>query len=258
MGFNFFGAFIPYYGLCIVIGLVCAASLGLFLCHKKNLDVNNFIIICSYLIAFGFLGAKILYIIVSIKLINFKEVFSSFKAFNEFISSGFVFYGGLLGGFVALIFVKKVHSIDIKDYLQILAPSVALAHAFGRIGCSLAGCCYGKVTSSCFCYIYKNSIAAPNNVRLVPVQGIESAFLFIFAILFTILNLKKVKINIFILYVFLYSILRFVLEFFRGDIERGIFMSLSTSQIISAFLFICVIVYFIKNLKAKVNISILK
>ena len=102
--------------------------------------------IAAYLVAFGFVGAKILYILVSIKQIDCSQVFKSLESFNSFFSSGFVFYGGLLGGFFALFFVYKIHKIEIDSYLKVLAPCISFAHAFGRIGCSFAGCCYGKIT----------------------------------------------------------------------------------------------------------------
>lgn len=107
MGFKLFGTFIPYYGFFILIGIVCAGLLGYFLCKKLSLNIDDFIIICAYLLAFGFTGAKLLYIAVSYYNIDFYSVFSSLENFNLFFSSGFVFYGGLIGGFLALFFVKK-------------------------------------------------------------------------------------------------------------------------------------------------------
>ena len=94
MGFNLFGTFIPYYGLCIVIGIVCAYILGFLLCKKSNLNTDDFLLIAAYLFAFGFLGAKVLYVLISLRSINFSSLFKSIKSFNLFLNSGFVFYGG--------------------------------------------------------------------------------------------------------------------------------------------------------------------
>lgn len=204
------------------------------LCKKEKQDTDNLIIICAYLIAFGFLGAKILYIFVSFRSIDFRIVFKSMKSFNLFISSGFVFYGGLIGGLFAMFFVKKIHKIEVRDYVQILVPGVCIAHGFGRIGCSLAGCCHGKITNNPhFYFMYKNSIAAPNNVKLFPVQGIEAFCVLLLGMICFYLVLKRKKINVAALYILAYSILRFILEFFRGDTERGFIFFLSTSQVIS-------------------------
>lgn len=230
------GTFIPYYGLCIAIGIVCAFLASYFLCKKNMLDTNDLIIICAYLVAFGFLGAKILYIIVSLDTIDFKTVFQSPKTFSIFINSGFVFYGGVIGGCLALIFIKKVHHIQVTDYIPCIVPGLCIAHSFGRLGCSLAGCCYGKITSGIFYFLYTHSIAAPNNVKLFPVQGIESASVFLLGIICGILVLRKSKIKVEYLYIFVYATLRFILEFFRGDKERGFIFIFSTSQIISLLL----------------------
>ena len=249
LGFSIFGTFIPYYGFFILLGIVCACSLGFFLCKKLNLNTDDFIIIAAYLFAFGFAGAKILYILVSIKYIDFSEVFKSLESFNNFLGSGFVFYGGLLGGLLALLFVQKVHKIKMNSYIRILAPSLSLAHAFGRIGCSFAGCCYGKATNLPLYFEYSESIVAPNGIKLFPVQGIESFCLFILTIILVILILKNHSCSTHLIYILTYSVLRFILEFFRGDAERGKLFFLSTSQIISLILFFGVIFCFFCNHK---------
>ena len=124
MGFFLFGTFIPYYGFFILLGIVCAFSWGYVLCKKFSLNTDDFILIDAYLLLFGFLGAKILYIIVSFKHIDFSAAFQSLKHFNAFVSSGFVFYGGVIGGLGALHFLKKVQNINTNEYLKILAPSI--------------------------------------------------------------------------------------------------------------------------------------
>ncbi len=232
MGFSLFGTFIPYYGFFILLGIVCAYLWGYVLCKRFSLNTDDFILIDAYLLLFGFLGAKALYIIVSFKDIDFSAVFQSLKHFNAFVSSGFVFYGGLLGGLGALLFLQKVHHIKTDDYLNILAPCLCLVHAFGRIGCSLAGCCYGKATTGRLYFLYQQSIAAPNGVRLFPVQGIESAGLFVLFIVLSILALRNHGKRVHVVYFIAYALLRFILEFFRGDTERGMLGFLSTSQII--------------------------
>ena len=247
MGFELFGTFIPYYGFCIAIGIVCASILGYFLCKKTSSNIDDFIIIAAYMGIFGFLGAKILYILVSLKSINIKLAFSSLENFNLLMNSGFVFYGGLLGGLLALPFVKKVHKIDPAPHLKCFAPCLGIAHCCGRIGCSLAGCCYGVQTRLAFHFTYKKSIIAPNGVSLFPVQGIEAALIFVLTVACIILVLKKSKIRVELLYLFTYSIIRFTLEFFRGDAERGKLFFLSTSQIISILILIAVIVIYIKS-----------
>lgn len=251
MGFYFLGTFIPYYGLCIVIGIICAFLLSYFLCKKRKIDTDDLILICTYLLLFGFLGAKILYILVSYKSLDFRRIFSSLKEFNAFLNSGFVFFGGILGGIVGFLFVKKVHHININEYVSCITPGICIAHSFGRIGCSLAGCCYGRVTHGNFYFRYTESIAAPNNVKLFPVQGIEAFFVFIIGIGLFIMVLKKSKLKVEYIYILLYSFLRFFLEFFRGDNERGFLFFLSTSQIISFFAIIIILIFIFCGKKTK-------
>ena len=249
MEFSLFGTFIPYYGLCIATGVVCAFSLGVFLCKKSGLCTDNFLLICAYLYAFGFAGAKLLYIIVSFKDIDFQAVFHDTKSFNNFLGSGFVFYGGIIGGFLAILFVQKFHKIQMDSYIRILAPCTSLGHAFGRIGCSLAGCCYGKETSCRVFYRYTDSIVAPNGVNLFPVQGVESLCLFCLTLILVRLYLKNHACRVHLVYIVTYAVIRFVLEIFRGDAGRGGFLFLSTSQIISIVLLAGLSLFHRKHIK---------
>lgn len=260
MGFYIFSKFIPYYGFFILIGIVFAFILGFTLCKVLKHNTDDFIIVCAYLLTFGIFGAKILFIIVSFKDIDFKWVFANLENFNSFLGSGFIFYGGLIGGLIAFLFIKLIHKIPIYNYIKIITPCLAVAHAFGRIGCSFAGCCYGKKTLSNFYFIYSHSISAPNNVKLLPVQGIESVFLFSMAILFTILVLKKVKLNIPALYIVVYSVFRFIIEFWRGDVARGFLGFFSTSQLISFIFIISIFIDFLikKSIKLSQKKSIQK
>ena len=117
-----------------------------------------------------------------------------------------------------------------------ILPSVALAQGFGRIGCFLAGCCYGKETESVFSVIFQNSEYAPNHVALIPTQLYSGGLDFLhFLLLLLIARNKKEDGQVTACYLIFYSIGRFVIEFFRGDIIRGSVGILSTSQFISIF-----------------------
>lgn len=251
MGFSFFGTFIPYYGTCILIGIVCAYILGYIIVKKLKYDSDDFLIIFAYLISFGFLGAKILFILVSFKSIDFHVVFSSLKNFNLFISSGFVFYGGLIGGVFSLFFIKWFHKIETEKYARILPACLAAAHGFGRIGCSLAGCCYGKQWDGPVYFVYTDSIIAQNGVKLFPVQGIEAGCLFILAFIFTVIEIKYPQRKSYLIYMVCYAVIRFLLEFFRGDVERGLFFGISTSQLISVMVILGVLIYLVMTKNKK-------
>ena len=117
-----------------------------------------------------------------------------------------------------------------------ILPSVAITQGFGRIGCFLAGCCYGRRTDSAFGVTFHHSDFAPNDVKLIPTQLISSAGLFILAIILINYLLRSKRSGATgALYMILYSIGRFLIEFLRGD-NRGEVAFLSTSQFISLFI----------------------
>ena len=145
-------------------------------------------------------------------------------------------YGGIIGGILAAWIYCKVAKLKFMKYFDLVMPSVALAQGFGRIGCFLAGCCYGKETESAFHIIFHDSAYAPNNVPLIPTQLISSGLDFLNCIfLMWFAGKKKGDGQVAGLYLICYSVGRFVLEFFRGDLERGSVGSLSTSQFIAIF-----------------------
>ena len=112
-----------------------------------------------------------------------------------------------------------------------ILPSVALAQGFGRIGCFLAGCCYGKETESVFSVIFQNSEYAPNHVALIPMQLYSGGLDFLhFLLLLLIARNKKEDGQVTACYLIFYSIGRFVIEFFRGDIIRGNFVDFPVYQ----------------------------
>jgi len=253
LGFYLFGAFIPYYGFCIASGIVCAASVSFLLCRRFSLNFDYCIVLCAYFLLFGFLGAKLLYIAISFKTIDFNLAFHDSVYFNYLVSSGFVFYGGLAGGLFAVWFAKKIHHIETEKYIQILCIPASLAHAFGRIGCFLSGCCHGKATESCFSIIYTHSLIAPNGIKLIPVQLIEAVFLFMLAIILLILLLKEFNADLPDIYILSYSIFRFIIEFFRGDKGRGFIGSFSTSQVISIFFTIYATFFLLLHMRKSTN-----
>lgn len=130
--------------------------------------------------------------------------------------------------------------MKVLAYLDLTLPSVALAQGFGRIGCLLAGCCYGRETESAFSITFEHSAYAPNGVALIPTQIISSGldYLHFIILLIFVKKWKKKDGQVTGLYFMLYSAGRFILEYFRGDLERGSVGVLSTSQFIAIFIFL--------------------
>ncbi len=166
---------------------------------------------------------------------------------GQIFNGEFVFYGGLLGGAAALLLFCRRYKLAILPTIDLFAPALALGHAVGRIGCHFAGCCYGVEVAHDhpFAIIYPpESIGAPPGIPLLAAPLIESAFLFLLAGLLAFVYIKSKKTGLCLaLYALMYSAQRFVLEFYRGDLIRGTYGAISTSQYISMALFVFGIVF---------------
>lgn len=218
------------YGLMIAIGVWAAYISATQRAKKYGLDPDKIFYVAIWAVVGGFSGAKILYLITKIpEIIQDPSVVSN-------VSDGFVVYGGIIGGILAAYGYCKVAKLSFMKYFDLVMPSVALAQGFGRIGCFLAGCCYGKETTSAFHIIFENSSYAPNHVALLPTQLISSGLDFLNALfLIWFARRKKADGQVAGLYLICYSVGRFILEYFRGDLERGSVGILSTSQFIAIF-----------------------
>jgi len=237
---------ISTYGLCVAVGLYLGVMLAERRAKKFGFDSDRILDLAFIGIISAFAGAKALYI-----LVNFSDFLEEPLSYI-FNRGGFVFLGGLLTGSIAgAIYLrwKKLPFLEIGD---IVVPSIALGHAFGRIGCFMAGCCFGRVSSvfgirfpaGSVCYdahVFSGQISPMSawSLPVIPTQLISSgANLAIFFYLIWALKRRRFSGEIFYLYLILYSISRFLQEFLRGDIERGVFWGgFSTAQIMVAILF---------------------
>ena len=238
---------VPMYGLSIVLGITLAVFAGYYLCKLKNRNFYDFIIISTVAIAFGFIFAKLLYIVVSYPFSQFFKtlIFTILHPREAEAASGFVFYGGLIGGILGYLAGIKIAGCSFFDFPDFYGVLIPLIHGFGRIGCFCAGCCYGIPYEGPLAVYYKNPVSsAPVGIALFPVQLLESFLLFILAAILFIL-FKKGRKFIFLIYLFSYCIIRFITEFFRFDSERGQIGILSVSQFISILLFAGGIIIFL-------------
>lgn len=218
------------YGLMIGIGVAAALLMGDVRAKKKGLNGDAIYGLTIVTVILGFLAARVLFIIT--------EWSEFLKDPMRFITgSGFVVFGGIIGGILTIIGYCKIRKMDAVAYMDLMVPSVAVAQGFGRIGCFLAGCCYGKETDSIIGITFGNSNFAPNNVKLLPSQLIMSAGDFIIAgILLWYSSKNPAKGKTGMLYLMLYSVGRFFVEFTRND-DRGFVGVLSTSQFIGLIMF---------------------
>lgn len=240
---EFLGKQIPLYSMFALVGIL-VMLLFVYLSAKKN-KLNEYKITVALIIAFVgvFIGSHILYGIVnSDKLIKIMQNLDRIQSFDDFVTvfslifGGSVFYGGLIGGMITGgIYLKRATKDDALKYVDIMACSVPLFHCFGRLGCFFGGCCYGIECS--FGVTYNHSlIESANGVTRFPVQLLESVLnlLLFFALCYLYKKKKKFDGYILPIYLITYAVMRFGLEFLRGDNElRGSFLIFSTSQFIA-------------------------
>lgn len=219
--FTFFGKEIGIYlyGICIAIGLVACISVFYIYSKKAGVheDIRDFVFFVAVIaIAIGFLSAKF-----------FQALYDYLSSgVWDFMGAGLTVMGGLVGGVatgVALYFIagavlfKKrdnMHIKQVNDIFRVLPCCVTIAHAFGRLGCLFAGCCYGRVAEDGHGILIRG-------VARVPVQLYESLFLFALFIVLSILFFKKFNLT-HVVYLIAYGIWRIVIEIFRADYRGGV------------------------------------
>ena len=245
---------IPSYGLMMAIALTVAILFSYFRAKKAGLDLDRFSNLAIIAVLSGIICSYLLYIFVTYPI---KEILASIGdgSFSVFKNGGLVFYGAVIGGFLGAFIYLKIKKQRFLDYAAVIVPSVPLAHAIGRVGCFLAGCCYGKCVDTPISVIYTDPIGgAPTGVPVFPIQLVETfCLLIIFAVLLIYTRRDLKRRSVLFLYMVIYGIERFIIEYFRYDEIRGIFLGLSTSQWISIALVIGGIVGFILLSRAEKN-----
>ncbi|EGT3614811.1 prolipoprotein diacylglyceryl transferase [Clostridium perfringens] len=246
-----FGLKIYSYGFMIGIGIICAVLLFLKRGTKRGYNEDKLFNATILTVILGILGGKVLYIITDWQLVV-KDPSIIFKDFGN----GFVIYGAIFGGALGISIYSIKNKWSILEIGDLIVPGLALAQGFGRIGCLLAGCCYGAETSSAIGIVFPEGSLAPAGVPLYPTQIFSSIFDFALALfLLWYGNKSKEKGKTLSMYMIIYSIGRFFVEFLRND-PRGNVGALSTSQFISIFILIGgILLYNISKLKGRKETS---
>jgi len=186
---------IPSYSVFVMLGILAGLLYYFADTKKRNVKHEGAVIIVASALVFGVLGSKI------------PLIFEGYDL--KHILTGKSIMGALLGGMFGVIFIKRVLKIKLK-LGNIIAPSVALGMSIGRLGCFFGGCCYGKISSWGFDF-------GDGYLRL-PAQLFESGFhLLAFFLLAYYKDKVKTKGILFKIYVAVYFIFRFIIEFFREN-----------------------------------------
>jgi len=233
-----FGTITIYtYGVLLAAAYLLGLQFSLVRAKARSLDPARVMDLGIYIIISALVGAKLLLLVT-----DFRAFRANPAELLNLLREGGVFYGGLIVAVVvALIYIRKV-GLPLWTTCDVFAPGIALGHVVGRFGCLFAGCCFGRPTSVPWAITFTNPFAAANvgtplNVPLHPTQLYEAGaeFLILLFLLGTEKRGRTFGGRTFWLYMLLYAISRFIIEYYRGD-ERGAVGPLSTSQFISVIL----------------------
>jgi phosphatidylglycerol:prolipoprotein diacylglycerol transferase len=225
------------YGVLVAAGFLLGLGLAVRQAGKEGIPPNKIVDLGFYILLSALIGSRLFYVMINAGH-YMKNPLGVFKVWE----GGLVFYGGLLFTIPIVLWYVKKNVLGVWSTADLFAPSLAIGHAIGRIGCFYSGCCYGKPAEDlpwAVTFIDPLSLA-PIGIPLHPAQLYESLGEFI--IFFMLIILRKYKSfngQLFMTYIILYSALRFIIEFYRGDVARGFITSqISFSQGVSMLMFL--------------------
>lgn len=252
------------YGFMLMVAFLAAITIARWRAKKENIDPNKITDLGIYLVCSGIFGARLFFVMQFFE--NYRNnLFNIVKIYE----GGLVYYGGLFAAIVALFVFVKLHKMSFLKLFDILMPSAALGLGFGRIGCFLNGCCFGKVApyipwaisfprtvdkagmidgSPAFLQQCELGLVQLSDTHSLPVHPTQLysflsdiALFFILSIFF---KYRKRDGEIALLFGILYPIIRFCMELLRGD-NPLIFHLFTIAQIISISMFVISLTLFV-------------
>jgi phosphatidylglycerol:prolipoprotein diacylglycerol transferase len=227
------------YGVFLALAFLCAILITVRLAVRDGLPREKIYDLCLWMLLSSLIGSKLLMLFTEPEYRDNPMQLLSL----DFLRSGGVFYGGLIGAILAGYFLMRRYKLPWWKTADACAPGIAIGNFFGRQGCFAAGCCWGKPTSLPwgvkFSALGHEITGVPTGVPLHPTQLYESfAMLIVFFFLLWLHKRRYFDGQVILFYALLYSVVRFTIEFFRDDPRGDLFglttaTGLSTSQLIS-------------------------
>jgi len=222
------------YGVLLALAYLAGLQLAVIRARHRGIDAGRIMDLGIYLIIAALVGAKLMLVAVD---------FNYFKAqpreLLSLVRAGGVFYGGLLAALGVVLVLVRRYKLPLWSTTDLFAPGIALGHIIGRLGCLLAGCCFGKPTSVPWGITFSDpaaslNVGTPLGVPLHPTQLYDAGaeLIIMIILLATEKRGRPFAGRTFWLYILLYGISRFIIEFYRGD-DRGVILGISTSQFVS-------------------------
>lgn len=222
------------YGLLLAAAYLLGLQMAVVRARRRGLDGTKIMDLGIYLIIAALVGAKLMLVAVDFEYFRARpgELLSLVRA-------GGVFYGGLLAALAVALWLVRRYRLNMWTTADLMAPGIALGHVVGRLGCLLAGCCYGRPTDLPWGVVFTDPAAAANvgtplGLPLHPTQLYDAGaeLLIMLFLLATERRGRPFPGRTFWWYMLLYGVSRFIVEIYRGD-DRGMMMGLSTSQVVS-------------------------
>ncbi|MGV3772474.1 MAG: prolipoprotein diacylglyceryl transferase [Verrucomicrobiales bacterium] len=233
--FTILGVTIYWYGVLAALGFLFGFGTAARRAPREGLSPETVSNLAPWLIGGTLVGARLFYVVTF-----WDEQFAGRPIWDVFMirRSGLVFYGGLVGASLATILYCRLYKVPLWKLADVMSPSIALGHVFGRVGCVATGCCYGSPTSLPWALHYPKDHAT-HGIGVHPAPLYESGLnLILFFALVWLWKRKKFNGQIFAAYLLSYAVLRTITELFRGDYEKQNFTGLFTpGQVVSIFIF---------------------
>jgi phosphatidylglycerol:prolipoprotein diacylglycerol transferase len=234
-----FGWFTIYaYGVLLAAAYLLGLQFALMRARARGLDGHRVMDLGIWIIISALVGAKLLLLIV-----DFHQFTDNPRDLLALARSGGVFYGGLIAAVVVALVYLRRHHLPLWTTTDVFAPGIALGHVVGRLGCLMAGCCFGRPTSVPWAVTFHDpaaqaNVGTPLGVPLHPTQLYEAGAeaLILVCLLAFERRGRPFPGRTFWSYMLLYGISRFIIEFYRGDNRGLVFGVLSTSQFVSVIL----------------------
>ena len=226
VAFEFFGLKISAYGLLVATAMLVGYFMFMRLSKREEIDTDKAEVVFIITVLMGLMGSRIAFVIEHPEFVKgFLDIFAIWKG-------GVSFFGGFIGAVLGFLVTVRVKNLPLWKTADASAPSLVLAHAIGRLGCTSAGCCYGRPVPGAedlsvgihfmkdfpfFYMVFPQGSTAPPGMALYPTQILEAlGNLLIFLILIFLYRRKVFDGEVISLYAILYGAMRFALEFYRG------------------------------------------
>ncbi len=242
---------ISTYGVLVAVGMIVSFYVALHFGKKEGFEEKQIENLFIFTVISGIIGARIAYII------EHPDQFKTLVDYFAVWKGGIDWFGGFIGGVLAVAFLIHKYKLPLLKIADVGGISIVIGHAIGRLGCTAAGCCYGKPVPEHsfwehFSIKFPEGSQAPPGLNLYPTQPLEAVGNFlIFFFLFFLYKRKSFDGQIFSFYLVLYGLERFLLEFMRGVTPPLPVIGITWNQVISLGMVVAGIGVYLYGLKRK-------